>query len=83
MEKEQSFFSTGMQNPEFVLDILSSSGDWDKHSLCPFCRWNGQLACPNHGTQKQKQGYCARYDFNGEPLELVECRIQEYIQGLT
>ena len=69
-----------MRDPELVLELVSSSsdsGEWDRHSLCPFCKHQGQESCPNIGIQKS--GVCDTYDFKEEPAPQVEHQILSYL----
>lgn len=82
-EKKMGFGSSlvaTMRDPELVLELVSrssDSGEWNKHSLCPFCKHRGQDSCPNIGIQKS--GICNTYDFKEEPAPQVEDQILSYL----
>ena len=78
MEKAKNTTAAAMQDPRYVLEILSSGGDWEKHSLCPFCRHRGKQSCLNGGAPKL--GLCSSYDYNDASSDVVERQIQEYFE---
>lgn len=78
MEKAKNT-AAAMQDPQYVLEILSSGGDWEKHSLCPFCRHEGKQSCLNRGTPKF--GLCSSYSYNNASSDAVEKQIMKYFEA--
>ena len=79
MEKVKNESTVAMQDPRYVLDILSSGGDWGKHSLCFLCWHERRPSCLNNGALKF--GLCSSYSYNNAPSDVVERQIREYFEA--